>query len=478
MLRGFPRPLALLLAVAALLTVAWAFTTTPLQGPDEPAHFSYTQYLAEKGRAPSVSSGDMPDSAQTGAAIAMFNLDQLPGVADARPAWTKLEERRYDAVLDPAAQDDGAGPNPIAKNPPLYYAYQVVPYYVGSLGSFWDRLLVMRLASGLLVLATVLFTWLAAAEVFAATWPRVIAAGCVALLPQLGSLGATINADALLIAVWAAFAFAALRLVRRGPSVWRVLAAVAIAGASLLTHGRGIAIVPALVVVLAVAVLRSRPEPLRALRWLVPGVALLLATIVVYAVVLAPDTGGAYGGEVNLSSGGAMSLKGLLGTTWQFYFPRLPGMALRPGPPYGYEQMYIEGFFGRFGSLEVAYPALIYLLIQLAAAAGIVGLAAAVVHRRGAVRARWPEVTALAAIAISMIGLLHLASYRSLVGTGDPLITGRYLLPLVPVFGLTVAFVLTSLRPSASAVLGTFVLTSLLALNLGGLMLTFARFYG
>ena len=47
----------------------------------------------------------------------------------------------------------------------------------------------------------------------------------------------------------------------------------------------------------------------------------------------------------------------------------------------------------------------------------------------------------LAAIAVSMIGLLHLASYRALVGSGDPLITGRYLLPLVTVFGLAVAFV-------------------------------------
>ncbi len=46
-------------------------------------------------------------------------------------------------------------------------------------------------------------------------------------------------------------------------------------------------------------------------------------------------------------------------------------------------------------------------------------------------RARWAELAVLAAIAGSMIGLLHLASYRSLVGSGDPLITGRYLLPLV-----------------------------------------------
>ena len=40
------------------------------------------------------------------------------------------------------------------------------------------------------------------------------------------------------------------------------------------------------------------------------------------------------------------------------------------------------------------------------------------------------------------------------------------------------AFVITSLRPRASAVVGTLVLSGLLALNLGGLMLTFTRFYG
>ena len=66
---------------------------------------------------------------------------------------------------------------------------------------------------------------------------------------------------------------------------------------------------------------------------------------------------------------------------------------------------------------------------------------------------------------------------RSLAGP-DPLITGRYLLPLVVVFGLTVAFVITSLRPRASAALGALVLSGLLALNLTGLILTLARFYG
>jgi hypothetical protein len=51
------------------------------------------------------------------------------------------------------------------------------------------------------------------------------------------------------------------------------------------------------------------------------------------------------------------------------------------------------------------------------------------------------------------------------------------MLPLVVVFGATVAWVIGSLRPRTSAVVGTLALSGLLALNLGGLLLTLTRFY-
>jgi 4-amino-4-deoxy-L-arabinose transferase-like glycosyltransferase len=480
MLRRIPRPLALLLAVSALLSVAWTFTTTPLQGPDEPAHFNFAQYLAETGKKPSVAEGGHPDSTQVGGALVLFNLDQLAGVGDARPSWSPLEERRFDERLrleGEAAEEDGVGPNPLAKNPPLYYAYQAVPYAVGSSGSFWDRLVVMRLASGVLFLLTVLFTWLAAAEVFRSTWPRLLAAGSVALLPQLTALSGTINADNLLVTVWTAFTFVALRLVRRGPSTGGILALCALAAASGLTHGRGVAIAAPLLVVLGLLLLRARPGLRQAVRWFAPGVGLLLGAAIVYRLLLSP-AGGAYGGEATLSNAPGMSVKGFLNVTWQFYFPKLPLMDLRIGPDYGYRQVFIESFFGRFATLEVGYPGEVYTLIQAACAIGLAGLVALVLRRWPEIRARWAEIVALGAITVSMVGLLHLASYRSLVGTMDPLITGRYLLPVVVAFGLAVAFVVGSLRARASAIAGALVLSSLLALNLAGLMLTLTRFYG
>jgi 4-amino-4-deoxy-L-arabinose transferase-like glycosyltransferase len=481
MLRRIPRPLALLLAVAALLSVAWSFTLAPMQGPDEPAHFNYAQHLAETGKKPTVAGGDHPDSSGVFASLFFLGLDQLAGVADARPSWSPLEQRRFEELVADAGEEgeeNGAGPNPLAKNPPLYYAYEALPYYVGSAASFWDRFTLMRLASGLLFLVTVTCTWLAASELFTRMWPRVLATGCVALLPQLTALSGTINSDNLLVAVWTAFAFVALRIVRRGPDARWILALCALTAASLLTHGRGLAILAPLVVTLAIALLRARPRIGQAVRWLAPGVVLLLLAAAAYRFALQPSAGGAYGGEVVLAPSGGMSLKGFLNVTWQFYFPKLPLMDLRIGPEYGYRQVFIETFFGKFATLEISYPGNVYSLIQGLCALGFAGLVWTVVRRWPAVRARWAEVVVLATLAASMIGLLHLASYRALVGSLDPLITGRYVLPVVVVFGLTVAFVIGSLRPRASAVGGALVLSGLLALNAAGLLLTLTRFYG
>jgi len=135
-------------------------------------------------------------------------------------------------------------------------------------------------------------------------------------------------------------------------------------------------------------------------------------------------------------------------------------------------------FFGRFATLEVAYPLDVYALLQGVCAVGLAGLVAAVAGRWAAVRARWPEVAVLVVTTVSLLGLLHAASYRALVFTFDPLITGRYLLPIVAVAAIAVAFVLTSLRPRTSVLLGSIVLSGLLALNLAGLLLTLTRFYG
>jgi 4-amino-4-deoxy-L-arabinose transferase-like glycosyltransferase len=476
--RRIPRPLALLLGVAALLSTAWTFTTAPLLGPDEPAHFNYAQHLAETGHRPTAVGGPQSDSTQTITALVFPNLGQLPADRSARPAWSEFEERRFDEAIrffGEKAEEDGVGPNPLGKNPPLYYAYQVIPYAIGSSGSYWDRLTLMRLASGLLFLATVAFAWLAAGELFRSAWPRTLATACVALLPQLGFISGTVNADNLLITVWTAFAFAALRLVRRGPTIAGTVAVCGIAGLSLLTHGRGTAIVVPLAVTLLAAFARARPPARLTAAALGAGLSLLGAMLAVYRLFLTP-AGGAYGGEINVAAPG-FNIGQLLAWTWQFYLPRLPLMDARNGPPYGYRQVMIESFFGQFGAVDTPFGRPLYDLIQRACALGLIALVVVVIARWPAVRARWAQVAVLGSMVVGKLALLHTASYRALVGGPDPLITGRYLLPLAVVFGCTVAFVVSSLPRRAGAIVGAVCLAGLVALSLGGLLITVTRFY-
>jgi hypothetical protein len=77
------------------------------------------------------------------------------------------------------------------------------------------------------------------------------------------------------------------------------------------------------------------------------------------------------------------------------------------------------------------------------------------------------------------VGFLHLASYRAIVGGsgGDPLIVGRYLLPLTCILGLAVAFLVTSVRRRYQLAFAAAVLSLGILLQLGALGLTFARFY-
>ena len=57
-LRRVPAPLALLLAVAAVLSLSWSLVTAPMQGPDESDHIGFVEHLAETGKIPSATTGD------------------------------------------------------------------------------------------------------------------------------------------------------------------------------------------------------------------------------------------------------------------------------------------------------------------------------------------------------------------------------------------------------------------------------------
>jgi hypothetical protein len=114
--------------------------------------------------------------------------------------------------------------------------------------------------------------------------------------------------------------------------------------------------------------------------------------------------------------------------------------------------------------------------VQLAVAAIVIAAWSAAVLTRDRVRRAWPVLLTLGGMAAGILLLLHTASYRALTTGVDPLITGRYLLPLAPLAALALAWLVDVLPGRWRAGTAGLVVGGMLLLQLGGLALTVERF--
>lgn len=477
-----PWPLAALLAVAALQALTWAIITPPFQGPDEAEHAAYAQHLAETGNSVTRKAGGPGYSTEIETALLSLNLAALRSNASARPALTPLDEeawKAYQRTMPDEHRKNGVGPNAQAQNPPLYYALQVVPYRLAASGDLFTRLFAMRLLNVLLFVGIVALVWHLAAELFQQRWPRVVAAGAVALQPKLASLAGSVSPDVLLTFVWTAFALVAVRTLRRGPTMRNVALLGALTAASVLTQGRGLALVPAALVLGIVLLVRFRPARATALKLAGVGGGIALAGLVLAALWSASSSGGdgAFGGEITQSAGNP-NLREFLSYVWQFYFESFSFLDTRVGPPYGYRQMYVETFFSSLASLEVVFRPRTFDYLQIAIAVGFVVLYTQIVVYRRRLLSRWPVVLVLGSMIASLLVVLHVSAYRDmLINPSQPLITGRYLIPAIALFGITLAFVCSHLPRRVGHIAGALVLAVGVTLSLGSFGVALERFY-
>lgn len=471
--------------MAALQSVGWALALPPFQGPDEDAHFAYVQHFAETGELPSPTSGPDAYSSEQETALVTLNLRALRGDLGGRPAWSAADLaawRAAERALPAGSRANGSGPNPQAKNPPLYYVAMSIPYRMFIWLPLLQRIFVLRLANALFFLATVVLTWLIAGELFGPSrFKQTLAAGAVALEPQLAFMSAVINADILLVALMTAVLLASLRMVNRGPTMRRVLSTSALSAAAVLTHGRGLVALPVLAVALVAAWSRHRPALADTLRRGGAAVATVLGAFLAYlSFGRASGSGSLYGGQVSgLTSGSSFNVRQFLSSIYQFYLPRLGSMRPRLGPSYGYKQVFIDTFYGTFGWLEVQFRERVYDVLQVLSGAGLVGLYTAVVVRRRRLWRALPVTVVLVTLLLTQLVFLHYVSYRSLLGAGssDPLIVGRYLLPIVALFGIAIAFTVGTLPRVLRMPVGVAILALGVLLALGGIGITAARFY-
>jgi 4-amino-4-deoxy-L-arabinose transferase-like glycosyltransferase len=471
--RRLPGPLVVLVIVGVVEALAWICVMPPLQGADEVGHFAYTQKIVEARTIPwrvgGAAPGGEPYSTEVFGALATAGILSSWGNPTGRPAGTSVDERMWDRLeqrYDHADRADG-GFTSAMRNPPVYYVYEAVPYLATSWASLFDRAFAMRLANLPLLAIVLVFCWLIAGELLGGRlWLQTLATAAVALQPQLIHLTATVNPDIALAAIWCPALWLMIRIVRAGPARARVVWLLVLVGLSSLTQPRGVALVLPAATALAIAWGRRRPSATPRARWAVRGglAALYVATLVAlanYAVAGVPEL---------------RRFRQAASYLWQFYLPRLSFMT-PVEPHWGVRQAFIDRLFGGYAQLEVSPPA--WALTAVAVVAG--ALAASVIV--GAV-VRWRSGSrptgVFAVLAVAVAGyllLLHAAAARSLLSTTDPIITGRYLLPLIPLYGAGIAFAVGWLPRRVAAGAGAVVLAGLAVLQVASLAMVYARFY-
>jgi 4-amino-4-deoxy-L-arabinose transferase-like glycosyltransferase len=476
--RRIPLPLLAVLAVVLVEGLAWTFAVPALQGADEGAHFSYVQKVADAHDIPwrdpklGYLEPGYPPSVSTEQQIAWLwaGLEPLRGNRAARPLWTHEDERiwaRENAKLTDEDRKDGVGSR-VFDNPPLYYLTAVVPYEIAG-GTFFDRLYALRLYNVALLLAAVALTWLLAGELFGRRRElQTLATAAVALHPVLLDVATRVTPDVLLLTLAAAALYLMTLVVKRGPS-WKLVGGLlAVVAAACFTQGRSLGLIAPALFAIGLGWWRSRGSPRPGLLARIPAVVPWTAGAIVVLVVLA-----AYATRFDFGE-----LAGFWSYLWQFYLPPLPGMSDPIGVSWDVENVYLNRFFGTFVQFEVAFPQDLLDAIRIAVWLGLALLVVSAWRHRRVLWERRDVVAVLLVAFVLSVLALHAAAFRSLLGNpADPVITGRYLLMLIPLFGLAVAAAVAALPGRVRGFAAGGLLGAMFLLQLSAFGLVVERFY-
>ncbi|HTD79602.1 MAG TPA: DUF2142 domain-containing protein [Chloroflexota bacterium] len=467
-----PVPLVALLAIVVVIGLSWALLVPPWQAPDEPSHFAYAQSLAERFALPgsknrlTFSSEQRIANLATAAGALEFRASQI------RPNWSPRDFGGYLAAARRGpSRSDGGGLNPESYDPPLFYLYSDLAYWATYGGNVLDRYYAMRIwGIGLLVL-TVVATWLLIGELMARR--RVLqltGAAVVGLMPGVTFISTSINPDALMIALWTLALWLGARVIRHAARTRDTVSLLAVTAAAALTQPISYALVPAalLAVILGLANCRREGRPVR----IGPPT---LAIVAFAAPVIAWITARAHGNPALAQIGAAPGQRArsfnprqFVSYVWQFYLPRLPWMSrLRVTPGLSVYNVWVREAWGTFGWLEVPMPSWVYTATgSFTALTGVLSAAVVSTFRD---RLRWQLVAFFGLALVALLLGLHVTEYRSLINKQGPFLQGRYLLPVVGLFGLAVSLVLSRLPsrwqgPACAAIVPAMLLLQLLAL--------------
>ena len=481
---GWRTTAAAIAGVAVLNAAAWALITPAFQVPDEQTHVAYAQQVAESGRPPVARRSDERLAPELVAAMAGTRFASLDARTFGAVVTSPLQQRRLDAVLHGGlarrSPNDTVGP--AAPEPPLYYALEAVPYRLASGATLVDRLMLMRLCSALLAGATALFAFLFVRECLPGRpWAWTVGALGVALHPLVGFVSGGVNPDALLFAICAALFYALAVAFRRGLTARRAAWIGGLLALGIVGKINFYGLAPGALLAVALAARASTGGLLNARALRLVGIAVGIAAAPYLLLTLLDHVAWDRGwilahtpAEQPEDHGG---LGGQLSYLWQVFLPRLPGQSTAFPDFYPGWQLWLKGFFGKFGWTVVSYAEWAYRLAALVF--GIVGALAlrTLARERASVRERLPELLGYAAMAAGLLLLIGMVALRGFAPGIAGAIQGRYLLPLLPLFGALLVLAVRGAGRWGRAV-GVALALACVAWSVFGQLLTIAWFYG
>jgi 4-amino-4-deoxy-L-arabinose transferase-like glycosyltransferase len=465
-----PRPLAGLLAITLVIGVAWALIVPPWQAPDTIDHYAYSESLATRFALPGNKHRAALSSDEVAGETYAFSSAEAFYPTVVKPGgWSPAEYAAYLAAeRKHPSRSNGGGTNSADSNPPLYYLFSDIPYLAFSGGTTFDRLYAIQIWGVLLLLLTVVGGWLLAGEVLGRRrMLQLVVAATAGLMPMVTFLSTSVNPDALLITLWTWALWLGVRVITRAAQRRDATAMCGVTAAAILTQGRAYALVPPVLLALALGWLRREPaargsvvrelgQPLLAL--VVPVLAWIGLAHALHRMV----TNGAPTG------GSAVNLRQFLSYLWQFYLPRLPFLTrFRETPGLPLIDVWEHTGWADFGWLSVPLPSVLYSALTLFSAVVIIPGAALLTRIRE--RRQWAVIAFLALAVLSMLVLLNITDYLQIIANGQSLLQGRYLLPEVGIFGLAIAFVISRLPlrargPSCGGVIAGLLLLQVVSL--------------
>jgi 4-amino-4-deoxy-L-arabinose transferase-like glycosyltransferase len=440
-----PKSLATLMVVVCIVGLSWALLVPPWQSPDETTHFAYVQSLAEnfalpgvKGRPPETSDEAFADGAAGASRGAFWPLASPP-------EWNRSDYASYLATehgAHPPSKSDGSGPVPTDNNPPLYYLFADLGYLIDHGGTAFGRLYAIRLSGVVLLLLTTLGAWLLAGEAFGRRrLPQLACSAVAGLLPMATFMSTAVNPDALLITLWTFAMWLGARVINHRARGWDAVGLCAVVAAAILTKATSYALVAPVLLALLIG-WRRRPGPERkpALKRIEAAV-LVLAVPVVGWLGLARALGREGINHVASSSAHPFNIGQFLSYVWQFYLPRLPFMTpFRTTPQLPVYDLWVRQIAGTFGWLDVYLPSWMYPAAALVA--GGIAIAAIVLVAQLRDRRQLALLAFFGLALLALLILLHVTEYRAVIAGSGTFLQGRYLLPVVGLFGLAVALII------------------------------------